>query len=94
MKLLLLLSQLLSVLTLIPWAIMAMFSPMLFDAPDSTKQMMPYIMIGLLLLYPFVIILCIVMGWRYWKKQHTTRAFLVSLLPAMLFITLFALLGS
>lgn len=85
MKLLLLLAQVLSCLTIIPWIIMAMFSPMFFDAPDSTKQLFPYIIVGLIVLYPFFIVFCIVFGVQFWRRRQIFRAFFISLLPAMLF---------
>ncbi|MFN7120165.1 MAG: hypothetical protein ACK4TA_25465 [Saprospiraceae bacterium] len=85
MKLLLLLCQLLSGLTLIPWAVMSMFSPMLFDAPDSTKQTVPYVILAILFTYPIFVIICIVLGWRFWSQQHVQWAFFISLLPAIIF---------
>ncbi|MCF8326429.1 MAG: hypothetical protein K9I84_15835 [Leadbetterella sp.] len=63
MKILLILLTILNAGTLIPWAISAPMSIMAFDAPDSTKSVWPYLIIGAMVLYPIFVIFCIYKTW-------------------------------
>jgi uncharacterized BrkB/YihY/UPF0761 family membrane protein len=70
MKILLILLTILNAGTLIPWAVSAPMSIMAFDAPDSTKSVWPYVIIGAMILYPIFVIFCIYKTWSkyslYW----------------------------
>ncbi len=70
MKIILILLTIHNAGTLILWAISAPMSIMAFDAPDSTKSVWPYLIIGAIVLYPIFVILCIYKTWSqyslYW----------------------------
>jgi len=70
MKIILILLTILNAGTLVPWAISAPMSIMAFDAPNSTKSVWPYLIIGAMILYPIFVILCIFKTWSlqslYW----------------------------
>lgn len=70
MKIILILLTILNAGTLVPWAISAPMSIMAFDAPDSTKSVWPYLIIGAMVLYPIFVILSIYKTWSlhslYW----------------------------
>ncbi|MCP9761992.1 hypothetical protein [Lacihabitans soyangensis] len=75
MKILLILLTILNAGTLVPWAISAPMSLMAFDAPDSTKSVWPYLLIGAMVLYPIFVIFCIYKTWSqnsiYWAAGPT-----------------------
>jgi hypothetical protein len=84
MKLALILLQLLGGLTLIPWPMIAGMSFMAFDAPDSTKKLLPYLIVGIILSYPIILLFCYIMSWWMWSHQHTVAAFIWSAAPFLL----------
>ena len=71
--------------TLIPWAFGLMMAPMLFDSPDSSTKLFPYLIIVGLLLYPVLMGFCF---WHAWKMADMRMALLASSLPLILDIIL------
>ena len=72
--------------TLIPWAFGLMMAPMLFDSPDSSTKLFPYLIIVGLLLYPVLMGGCF---WYAWKMEDMRLAALVSAVPVILGYGLF-----
>lgn len=66
MKIVLIILNLLNLATLIPWVMALMMTPMLFDAPNSTKSFMPYAIIVCMFIYPVLVLFC---SWKSWQQQ-------------------------
>ncbi|MCP9768757.1 hypothetical protein EGI22_12595 [Lacihabitans sp. LS3-19] len=77
MKILLILLTIFNAGTLVLWVISAPMSLMVFDSPGSTESVGPYIIIGLMLLYPFFVFFCIYKTWSQKSKRWAAGPFFV-----------------
>jgi hypothetical protein len=82
--------QFLSLLTLYPWYLAAQTSLLaLNSATDPASQTEAYLFVGMVLSYPVIVLACIWISWKWWRKGNKKSPFVPSALP--LFITLLAL---
>ena len=69
--------QVLYVFCLLPWAFLAGFSVMAFDTPGP----LAYGYVGLLAIYPIVLIVAAIIAWVLYARKRTKPAFWVNLIP-------------
>ena len=70
-------------LSLFPALFLAMFSPMMFDAPGATSSAWTIAVASALLSYPVVVVLIIILSWVFFAKQKHKAALILSLVPAV-----------
>ena len=68
-------------ITIFPALFMAMFAPMLFDAPGSEDSNWTIAAAGGIVSYPLIAILAILLSWLFFVKKKHRVAFIVSLVP-------------
>ncbi len=67
---------------ILPFAgIMAMFSPMMFDSPESTESMMAWLVFFSVFFFPLVIILSVAATWIIWAYKKYKLSLWIALLP-------------
>lgn len=74
MKILALIVNIVGIAAIIGSAMMAIMSPMIFDAPKSAESRPLWIIFWCLLLLPIILIVCEVLGWRYYFQGNYTSA--------------------
>lgn len=60
-----------------------MFSAMMFDAPGSEQQVLPWMLVGCFLLYPLLVFVGLGLGWREYARGNYDRAVKWALLPSL-----------
>ncbi|GAB3174501.1 hypothetical protein [Telluribacter humicola] len=88
-KIALYLVQLLSLLTLIPWYDAAQTSFLALDTVDPAKKMGAYLFIGMILSFPLIVLICIWLSWKWWRKGNKKSPFVPSALPILIAIMAF-----
>jgi hypothetical protein len=78
----LIISQLLAALSLLPWFLMAMFTPMAFDSGAPSGGLA--VMVGLIWAYPLIMIAAVVLAWWSYRRQRTALAMLSTSAPLLL----------
>lgn len=68
-------------LSLFPALFMAMFSPMMFDAPGSENSSWTIAIVAGILSYPVVTVLAVLVSWFLFVKKKHKASLLVSLIP-------------
>ncbi|HEV7348949.1 hypothetical protein [Telluribacter sp.] len=89
MKIALYLVQLLSLLTLIPWYQAAQTSFLALDTIDPSKRVSAYLFVGMILSFPIIILACIWMSWKWWRKGNKKSPFVPSSLPLLIALLAF-----
>ena len=79
----LIVSQLLYVLSLLPWLVMAGLSVMAFDAPGSTQQWEPWAFVAAIWSYPAWLTLFALAAWLLFLKRRHVGATVVALVPLL-----------
>lgn len=77
MRIFLIIFQVIYVLALIPWLIMTLVSPMIFDAGVTAARVS---IVGILVAYPIVAVICSILAWRLRLKRKLV-SLLVNLIP-------------
>ena len=70
-------------ISLFPALFMAMFSPMIFDAPGSETSSWTIAAASAMLSYPLVAVLGIIFSWVFFVKNKLKTALVFSLLPVV-----------
>lgn len=70
-------------LALIPACVMAMFAPMIFDAPGSQNSSLTWFLFYAILSFPVLIVISIVATWIFYFTRHYKLAFWISLMPLL-----------
>lgn len=97
MKLLALIANIFWVLALIPAGMMAMMSPMMFDAPSSDKNTFLWVLFWATLLLPALILITQVFAWIKFFGGNYPLSFKIGLIPLIdvaVIIVLFMVWGS
>lgn len=81
MKLFALIVNILALLSLIPTGMMAMMSPMMFDAPGSEKNTYLWLMVIAALLLPVLIIITQIIAWIVFFKGNYSASLKIALIP-------------
>jgi uncharacterized BrkB/YihY/UPF0761 family membrane protein len=69
--------------SLMPAVVMAIFSPMLFDAPGSEKSSLTWFLLYGILSFPVLIIISIIATWIFYFTKNYKLALWVSLSPLL-----------
>lgn len=80
----LVLMQLLALLTLAPWLVLAGLSLMAFDAPGSMRKLWPWLYVGGIGSYPLVVIACGAAAWWCQARRRLVCAVLLALVPLVI----------
>ncbi len=97
MKLLALIANIIWVLALIPASMMAMVSPMMFDAPGSDKNTFLWVLFWATLLLPVLILITQVFAWIKFFAGNYPLSFKIGLIPLIdvaIIIIIFIIWGS
>ena len=86
----LLASTLLSAAAFVPLLLALALAPMLFDAPGSRQQVLPWALFVLVVATPVVCLVGAAGGWLAYILKHTRTAWIFALLP-LPFLVLYAL---
>jgi hypothetical protein len=89
----LVISQALSLLSLVPWCTIAALSVMVFDAPGSDQMIEPWLFVGTVWLYPLFPILCAIVAWVLYRKRRWRAATIVTSLPPAFVLLALVLFG-
>ncbi|MBA4852959.1 hypothetical protein [Emticicia sp. BO119] len=81
MKLIALIVNILCILALIPTAVMAMMSPMMFDAPGSDKNRMLWILAAAVFFLPVVILITQIFAWIKFSSGNYSLSLKIALIP-------------
>lgn len=81
LRIYLIISSIVWFFSLFPALFMAMFSPMLFDAPGSESSFWTIAISSAMLSYPLVTILSIIFCWVFFVKKKLKASLVVSLAP-------------
>ncbi len=81
MKIIALINNILWVLALIPTVMMAMMSPMMFDAPGSEKNSLLWILLGATFLLPVIILITQIFAWIKFFSSNYSLSFKIALIP-------------
>jgi hypothetical protein len=85
------------VLALLPAVMMAMMSPMMFDAPDSDKNTFLWVLLWATVLLPVLIVVTQVFAWIKFFSGNYHLSFKIGLIPLIdvaFIIILFVVWGS
>jgi hypothetical protein len=96
MKILALLLNIAGIAALLGSGLMVMMSPMLFDAPDSSKNKLVWVVFTCFLLMPVLLLLGQIMGWRNFMKGEylsSIYAYKWALLDLVVIVVVFALMS-
>lgn len=97
MKIIALVANILWTLALIPTLMMAMMSPMMFDAPGSEKQTFLWVLLWATLFLPVLILISQVFAWIKFFSGNYPLSFKIGLIPLLdvaVIIFLFIVWGS
>lgn len=81
----LIVSQLLGVLSLLPWLVIAGLSIMAFDAGFSTEAVL---FVGAIWAYPLLPIGCSILAWVWYAKGRMRRAVIATSVPMVIILPL------
>lgn len=81
MKLLALIVNILALLSLIPTGMMAIMSPMMFDAPGSEKNTYVWLMAIAALLLPVLILITQIIAWVVFFRGNHSASLKIALIP-------------
>lgn len=80
-SIILILSNVIYGISLLPAFVFILISPMLFDNPNSTKQLSTIILAASILSYPILVIVSIILGWTFYKAKGYIKARWIVLIP-------------
>ena len=83
MKIIALLINILALLSLIPTGMMAMMSPMMFDAPGSEKNTYVWLMAIAALLLPVLIFITQIIAWVVFFRGNYSLSLKIALIPLL-----------
>lgn len=84
MKLATIILNIILIIALFPAGMGAMMSPMMFDAPGSTKNSGIWLAAISAVALPFTIIVCELLSWWFFSKGNYALAFKISLIPVLI----------
>ncbi|HBR54194.1 MAG TPA: hypothetical protein DEA82_08385 [Flavobacteriaceae bacterium] len=70
-------------LSLFPALFLAMFSPMMFDAPGASDSTLTIAMVTAIVTYPIAVVLMLILSWVFFAKRKHKAAIASSLIPAL-----------
>jgi hypothetical protein len=70
-------------IVLIPSAMSAIMSPMMFDAPGSDKSTKTWILFSCMVILPILIIIAQIISWIAFFKQNYKLAMMINALPTV-----------
>jgi hypothetical protein len=80
----LIISQVIYLLSLLPWLAMAGLAFMAFDAPGSTEQVWPWLLAGTIWAYPLVPLVCSIAAWVLYRGDHMRGAVIATTAPMVI----------
>lgn len=86
-------TQLLYLLALPAWFVMAAMSVMSFDAPGSEKKLGPWLFVSAIWLAPLFPLTCSVLSWIFYRQGHARRAAITTSIPLLAILPLIVLLA-
>lgn len=93
MKLIALIINLLGVPGILAGAWMAIFTPMLFDAPGSAESKSTWTLAICIALLPVLLIICEIFGWRYYFAGNywaSIKSYTIVLIDILIIAAIFA----
>lgn len=81
LRIYLIISSIVWFFSLFPALFMAMFSPMMFDAPGSETSFWTIATATAMLSYPIVTVLSIIFSWVFFAKKKLKTSLIISLIP-------------
>ena len=81
MKTIALIVNILCILALLPTAMMAMMSPMMFDAPGSDKNKFLWVLAGAVFFLPVFILITQIFAWIKFSSGNYSLSLKIALLP-------------
>lgn len=82
----LIVSQVLYLLSLLPWLGMSGLAFMAFDAPGSTEMWGPWIFAGTIWAYPLLPLVCSIAAWIAYRRGRTRGAAVLTSVPMLLVV--------
>jgi len=89
----LLATQVVYLLSLLPWVVMAGLAFMAFDAPGSTARLMPWLFAGSIWAYPILPLASSIAAWLLYSRGRTRGAAIVTTLPIVVVLVIACVLG-
>ena len=77
----LIVSQVIYVLSLLPWIAMSALAVMAFDAPGSERQVGPWIFAGSIWAYPILPLVSAIVAWVLYARGRTRGAAIATAVP-------------
>lgn len=88
----LIVSQLLQLLSLVPWLVIAGLSVMAFDSPEAITSAQTWLFVGAIWLYPLLPIACAIIAWVCFARRRMRGALISTSLPLIIVLPLLAYL--
>jgi len=83
MKTAVIITNIIFLIILIPSAMSAIMSPMMFDAPGSDKSTKTWILFSCMVILPILIIIAQIISWIAFFKQNYKLAMMINALPTV-----------
>ena len=80
----LIISQLLGLASLFPWVFFAGYGLMIAAAePNATEQTLPWVIVGLIWVYPIILLLCAIFAWIAYAARRMRPAVVLTSVPLL-----------
>jgi uncharacterized membrane protein YdbT with pleckstrin-like domain len=80
----LIISQVLGLASLFPWVFFAGYGVMIVAAqPGATEQTLPWVIVGLIWVYPIILLLCAIFAWIAYAARRMRPAAVLTSVPLL-----------
>lgn len=79
----LVISDVVYVVSLFFWLMIAMFSPMLFDDPAAVDSWQPWLLFGGVMVYPLLVLVSAILSWVFFAKRKGKAAMIWNYVPCL-----------